>query len=133
MPGTMLKVEATVREDMTSQERGERAGGVSVLSCPHCGGVMWQTEERRLAEFRCHVGHAFDGETLLEELTEWIEQRAWSLVRALRERAILARQLADLARAREDTQLATRLESQARRAEEQLQAVHDSLLKEPLE
>lgn len=133
MSDTMFKLEATVREDMASQERGERAGGVSVLSCPHCGGVMWQTGERRLAEFRCHVGHAFEGEALLGELEEWIEQGAWSLVRALREQAILARELATLARQRNDTDHANRLERHAQKAEEQLRAVQDRLLKEPPE
>jgi two-component system chemotaxis response regulator CheB len=133
MPDTMQKVEAKVHEDMIAQERGDRAGGVSVISCPHCGGVMWQTEERRLAEFRCHVGHSFEGQTLLGEMEDWIERTTWSLVRALRERAILACELAKLARQRDEAQLAIRLENQARKAEQQLLAVQDTLLKEPPE
>jgi hypothetical protein len=63
---------------------GASAGG---LSCPACGGVMWQTQETAIAQFLCHVGHSFEGEGLLANQTEVIEQHSWSLARALRTKA----------------------------------------------
>jgi two-component system chemotaxis response regulator CheB len=124
----MTKLEEQTRSDMASQERGERAGGVSVLSCPQCGGVMWQTAERRLAEFRCHVGHSFEGEALLGELTAYTESEAWSLVRALQEQAILARELASLARRRDDAAGVARLERLAQEADQRREVVHKAML-----
>jgi two-component system chemotaxis response regulator CheB len=131
MPDPMVMTEAKQHEDMASQERGERAGDVSVLACPLCGGVMWQTAEKRLAEFRCHVGHSFEGETLLDELRESIERGAWSLARALQERVMLTRELANLARQRDDTERAAHLDHEARTAEKHLRAVRETLLEQP--
>jgi hypothetical protein len=55
---------------------------------------MW---ERRLGNFpklQCHLVHAFDMANLLEFQAEEIEQRLWSLLRVLRERVSITRQLA---------------------------------------
>jgi two-component system chemotaxis response regulator CheB len=133
MPDTITKAEQAYHRDMEAQSRGERAGHVSLFSCPHCGGVMRQTEENRVAEFLCHVGHAYEGETLLVAQGETIETASWSLMRALKERALLARELAALARGRGDEAAESRLAAIAAKAEKQLALVEGGLLNGPEE
>jgi two-component system chemotaxis response regulator CheB len=131
MPDTIAKAEESSRRDLKAQARGERAGLVSLFSCPHCGGVLRQTEETRLAEFLCHIGHAYEGEALLTAQSDTIETTAWNLVRALKEHALLARELAALARGRGDAAAEARLAGVAAEAERQVALIEGALLKGP--
>ncbi len=131
MPDTLTKTEDAARQDFAAQERGARAGQVSVYSCPHCGGVMRQTDEVRLAEFLCHVGHAYEGEALLAAQAENIETNGWNLMRALKEHALLARELASMARGRGDNEADNRLTQNADEADRHLALVENGLLKRP--
>jgi two-component system chemotaxis response regulator CheB len=128
MPDTISKAEEATQRDFAAQERGERVGQVSMYSCPHCGGVLRQTDETRLAEFLCHVGHAYEGESLLKSQAEMIETSAWNLLRALKEQALLARELARMARRRGDAAVEARLASSAER---QVHLIQEGLLKDP--
>jgi two-component system chemotaxis response regulator CheB len=131
MLDTITKAEESSRRDLEAQARGERAGQVSLFSCPHCGGVLRQTEESRLAEFLCHIGHAYEGEALLVAQGETIETTSWNLMRALKERVVLARELAALARRRGDAAAESRLAGLATNAERQLAFVEGELLNGP--
>jgi two-component system chemotaxis response regulator CheB len=64
------------------------------LACPSCTGSLWQVKEGRALRFRCHTGHAFSGESLLSEQSEGLEEALYSALRALSEKAALARRLA---------------------------------------
>jgi two-component system chemotaxis response regulator CheB len=103
--------------DMAAQMRGERRGGVTVFTCPECGGSLWQSPEGGLLQFRCHVGHAYGGEGLLAEQAEALEAALWTAVRSFKEKAILARQLAVQERQGGRVDSATRFEDQADQAE----------------
>ena len=58
------------RNAMRAQVENGHRGKVSVFTCPECGGALWQVDETGLIRFRCHVGHAYNGESLLAEQTE---------------------------------------------------------------
>lgn len=60
------RVDATVEE----QVQGDRRGEVSMFTCPECGGALWQVDQKNLVRFRCHVGHAYNGEHLLAQQAE---------------------------------------------------------------
>lgn len=68
-------------------------GRRSVLACPDCGGVMWEIDEGDLSRFRCHVGHTYTAEVMSLALDESMRRALASAVRALEERAALARKL----------------------------------------
>jgi two-component system, chemotaxis family, protein-glutamate methylesterase/glutaminase len=70
--------------------RGER----SALTCPECGGVLWEFREGDLVRFRCRVGHAYSVESMLAEQSKAVEAALWSSLRVLEERASLAKRLA---------------------------------------
>jgi two-component system chemotaxis response regulator CheB len=105
-----------VDRDMARQARNERRGGVSVFTCPECGGALWQVDESGLVRFRCHVGHAYQGEVLLAEQTEALEAALWTAVRTFREKAVLAAQLAKYERAGGNAESADRFAEQAGQA-----------------
>lgn len=102
-----------VDADMDAQVRNKRRGRLTMLSCPECGGALWQVNEAELTRFRCHVGHAYHGETLLAEQAEALEAALWTAVRTFKERHLLARQLAAQQLESGNAESAARFEEQA--------------------
>ena len=77
-------------EDFTSEQGNGKA---SVFACPECHGVLWEMKEGRLLRFRCRVGHAYTVDSLKSELGESAERAMWAAMRALEEKAAMARRL----------------------------------------
>jgi two-component system chemotaxis response regulator CheB len=69
-------------------------GPPSSLTCPECGGALWEQEDGNNIRFACHVGHAYSIASLAEEQGRSLETTLWSAVRALEERADMHRRLA---------------------------------------
>ena len=88
-------------------------GSPSGLTCPDCGGGLWEIKDSPLLRYRCHTGHAFSGRSLAHTQVEDTENTLRSSVRALREREILLRRLAYVARAQGDVAQALAGEGQA--------------------
>lgn len=107
-----------VERDMAAQVAGERNGEVTVYVCPDCGGSLWQANAGPLVRFRCHVGHIYSGDNLLEGYTEDMERSLWKVVRTLRDKANLTRQLAVCARQQGNEGIAVRYEKSADTDEE---------------
>lgn len=72
-------------------------GKVSKYTCPDCHGVLVQIEDGPIVRFRCHTGHAFSLKTLISEVNSSIDSGLWDTLRAVEERVMLLRQMADLA------------------------------------
>jgi two-component system chemotaxis response regulator CheB len=77
------------------EERVMDYGELSAFTCPECHGVLTLLKEGRIVRFRCHTGHAYSSDTLLQSTTELAEARLWDAVRALDETVML---LSDLGR-----------------------------------
>jgi two-component system chemotaxis response regulator CheB len=84
-------------------------GVPSGYTCPDCDGVLVSVGE---GGFRCQVGHAWTSDALLGACDDEVEGAVWVAVRALQEKARLARRLAD----RSSSDLSSR--HYTRRAEE---------------
>ena len=84
---------------MQSVEQGESdpkvipSGKISSLTCPECGGTLWELHEGRVLRYVCHTGHAFSAESLHEEQGDGIERALWVALRALKERAMFVSRL----------------------------------------
>jgi two-component system, chemotaxis family, protein-glutamate methylesterase/glutaminase len=112
---------------------GGPGGSPSSLTCPDCGGVLWETELGGLLHFRCHVGHAFSEESLLAGQSDALETALWSAMRALEEKADLSRRLAQRVRRRGSaSRVAERFDQAARDAEHASNLVRASLLDGPV-
>ena len=83
------------RSGRTSMNEMDRFGQRSVLTCPDCGGVMWEVKEGKLSRHRCHVGHAYTTELMMIGLDDGLRRAMASALRALDERTALLRKLRD--------------------------------------
>jgi len=78
----------------------EMDGRPSRFTCPDCGGALWEAKDEAETKFRCRVGHSWTSMALLEQQASTLEQALWTALRALAERADLARRMRDHAAAR---------------------------------
>jgi two-component system chemotaxis response regulator CheB len=98
-------------------------GQPSALTCPECGGALWQDDNGGTLRYVCHTGHAYSVDSLVEEQGRSLETTLWSALRALQERADMQRRLARRA-------MGVRRADHERRAEEaaeQAAALRDML------
>jgi two-component system, chemotaxis family, protein-glutamate methylesterase/glutaminase len=95
------------------------------LSCPECGGPLWERGEGQFVDFACRVGHVYSPESLIAEQGSSLERALWSATRGLYERADLYRRLAR--RAEGKTTLVERFERRASAAEEHAEAIREAL------
>ena len=69
-------------------------GPPSGLTCPDCGGALWEINDGALTRYRCHVGHQYTTEGLDSGQSEAVEAALWSAVRVLEEHADLRKRMA---------------------------------------
>ncbi|WP_372509636.1 chemotaxis protein CheB [Mycobacterium alsense] len=72
----------------------QQLGAPSGYTCPDCNGSLITAGE---GHFRCQVGHAWTADALLTARDEEVEGALWVALRSLREKAKLARTMADKA------------------------------------
>ncbi len=128
MSDPLEELERVQEQDAKAQERGQRRGALTVYTCPECGGSLWQVDEKELVQFRCHVGHVYHGEALLAEQAEILEAALWTAVRTFKDRAVLARQLAEQERGRSNWAAAERFDEESRRAQQYSDSIQRYLL-----
>ena len=76
---------------------GSISGPPSALTCPDCGGALWERTEEGLLFYRCHVGHSYSAESMAAEHDELLEQTLWEALRMFEESASLHRRMASRA------------------------------------
>jgi two-component system chemotaxis response regulator CheB len=96
------------------QSPREMPGPPSSLTCPECGGVMWEDGEDDLLRFRCHVGHSYSAESMLELHGDSVETALWTALRVLEERTHFLDGLADRQRKRGNEYAARGFDRRAR-------------------
>jgi two-component system, chemotaxis family, protein-glutamate methylesterase/glutaminase len=80
-----VRMEAMNMEDMDSI--GAHAG----VSCPECHGPVWKIKDGTLERYRCHVGHAYTTQSMVEGQIEAQETHLWQALRLMKERVSLLR------------------------------------------
>jgi two-component system chemotaxis response regulator CheB len=63
------------------------------ITCPRCGGALWEEVEDRITIYRCRAGHAFSPDSLLSVQGEGLDSAIWRPIRMLQERGALLRRL----------------------------------------
>lgn len=101
--GAGVAREQDIFEGRQVMENLDTVGRQSPLTCPECGGSLWELKDARPLRYRCHTGHAYSARSLEFAQTETAEQSLWSSVRALKEREMLLRRLANVAQATGDS------------------------------
>ncbi|RZK56828.1 MAG: chemotaxis protein CheB, partial [Hymenobacter sp.] len=82
-----LKLEAAIAERIVgTTEAVAQLGRLVPLTCPDCGGTLWEMTHGRVQRYRCHTGHAFTAEVLLDRSQQALEESLWVALRMLEER-----------------------------------------------
>jgi two-component system chemotaxis response regulator CheB len=115
--------EQAIFEGRDPMENLAAAATPSALTCPECGGGLWELKEAKPLRYRCHTGHGFSARTLENAQAGMAEHALWSSVRALQEREILLRRLASVAEATGDAVQAEAGRVQAERVKAQVHAL----------
>ncbi|MBE9110800.1 chemotaxis protein CheB [Nodosilinea sp. LEGE 07298] len=119
-----------VAEEKTAAEQGERSNAASPLTCPDCGGVLWELRDGHLLRFRCHVGHAYSLDSLIAEQADDLERALWTAVRAIEERAALSRRLEAYAKEQNRPKSAEQFAKRAADAEHNVDLVKQIILRQ---
>ncbi|RPD47858.1 chemotaxis protein CheB [Hymenobacter sediminis] len=90
-----LKVEAAIAERIVGNiEDVQRLGKQVPLTCPDCGGALWELNHGNVLRYRCHTGHAFTADALLEKSQDVMEETLWVALRMMEERKNLLASMA---------------------------------------
>jgi len=91
--------EEVAREKQEFAEGGA-PGTATGLTCPDCGGAIWEFDKEGVLQFRCHVGHVYSSDSFVDEQAKTVEMAMWTALRALEEKEMLLKRLASRARDR---------------------------------
>src|SRR5207244_2621723 len=89
-----LSREIEVETKIAMEERALQAGVMNLgpitpYTCPECHGVLVQLKDGGVPRFRCHTGHAYSINSLLADVTEYVEDSLWNAIRSIEESAML--------------------------------------------
>ena len=99
------------------------------ITCPDCGGALRRTELGSLTQFRCHIGHVYTAEVMMEAQAVATERSLEMAMRTLGERAELCRQMAKKAQVANDVSALAHWEAANREARNQAAALQKLLEK----
>ena len=119
--------ELAINQGADSMEHLGHIADTSNLTCPDCGGALWEVREQNVLRYRCHTGHAFGAASLAYGQGQVANQQLWGGLRALRERAMLLRRMATVARGMDDPDQAAVIQSQVAEVERQAANVEELL------
>jgi len=90
-----LKQEAIIAERVVgTPEEVEKIARLAPLTCPDCGGNLWELNHGKVLRYRCHTGHAFTADVLLRESQHSLEETLWVALRMMEERKNLLSSMA---------------------------------------
>jgi two-component system chemotaxis response regulator CheB len=64
-------------------------GSLSQFTCPECKGSLVKITEGGLFRFRCHTGHGFSADALLDDLMKTVDEQLWQTIRGFQEASML--------------------------------------------
>lgn len=109
-----IRLEAAIAaQELADMSIEDMLGTPSRFTCPECHGALWEIEDGSMLRFRCHVGHAFAADTVLDSQGEEIDRLLGTLLRSHQQRAALAHRMAKHERANQRHALARHLEGRA--------------------
>jgi two-component system chemotaxis response regulator CheB len=106
-----LRLEATIAERVvgTADQAGQ-LGHLVPMTCPDCGGNLWQIDHGQVLRYRCHTGHAFTAEALAERSQHALEETLWVALRMMEERHNLLNNMASYGNAPINSHQAERID-----------------------
>lgn len=115
--------EVAINRGDAIMEHLEAIGARAPLTCPDCGGSLWEMNNPKPLRYRCHTGHAYTVTSLHRAQQDASEHALRQSVRALRERELLLRRVAAIATATGDRAQAQAGLAAAERLHDQIRSV----------
>lgn len=112
-PHTRAEVETSATGNTGASQMSVQVGAPTALSCPDCGGGLFELKEGNLQRFRCYLGHAYSPDSLLDAQREEVERSLWVALRVLEERASILQNMAQRASENGGASTADRLAGRA--------------------
>lgn len=85
-PGVRPEAVVAAQEHSTMKDE-DRLGELSVFTCPECHGPLREIEDGDMLRYRCHTGHAFTADAMMEAQAVEADGILWSLLRSHQQRA----------------------------------------------
>jgi two-component system chemotaxis response regulator CheB len=90
-----LRLEAAIAERVVgTADQADQLGHLVAMTCPDCGGNLWQIDHGQVLRYRCHTGHAYTAEALAERSQHALEETLWVALRMMEERHNLLNNMA---------------------------------------
>ncbi|MDQ2769504.1 MAG: chemotaxis protein CheB [Bacteroidota bacterium] len=90
-----LRLEAAIAERVVGDaEAAAQLGHLVPLTCPDCGGTLWEVAHGKVQRFRCHTGHVFTADALAHNSSQSLEETLWVALRMMEERKNLLSSMA---------------------------------------
>jgi two-component system chemotaxis response regulator CheB len=124
--GTEVKIAA---EDGAFQKGIMKLGSFTPFTCPECHGALVRIAEGKMSRFRCHTGHAYSDNALLEAVMESSGELLWQVIRSLKEGVMLLNHMGKHLQEAGNRQRAKTFFAKAREIEKQSKTFHDAALK----
>jgi two-component system chemotaxis response regulator CheB len=102
-------------------------GSRSVLTCPDCGGIMWELKDGEMSRYRCHIGHAYTEETITTGVDERLKRALATALRTLNERVALIGKLRDEAGDKGSFELANSWSMKANEFEREADVIRNAI------
>lgn len=126
------RINAVAHENRNGKdELVDPMGAPSAYTCPECHGTLWEVQDGKLWRYACRVGHSFTIESMFQDQSEATERAVWAALRALEERADLARRMEQRSRSSGLQVIAKRYDELARSAENNAAVLRKLLLENP--
>ncbi len=105
-------------------------GELTPFTCPECLGTLVRITEGKLQRFRCHTGHGFTADALLEGMTELNTERLWQATRGYQEGTMLLEHMAQHFQEHGDEATARTFLAKSREFNRQALQLHDIILRQ---
>ncbi|RVC60443.1 MAG: chemotaxis protein CheB [Mesorhizobium sp.] len=116
-PSSVRLEAAVAAQEHSTMKDEDRLGELSVFTCPECHGPLWEIEDGDMVRYRCHTGHAFTADAMMEAQAVEADEILWSLLRSHQQRAAFARRMSEREKKKFRSELATQLDERAREYE----------------
>lgn len=129
MKDEQTKKEIEIAADENALEKNIMAyGTLTPYTCPECHGVLSRLQNGGIIRYRCHTGHAYSVDALIEALTEKIEDSLYNAIRAMDESIILLNHLGDHYAEKNNPKVAAMYFNKAKEAAERSLPIREATL-----
>ena len=103
-------------------------GTLTPFTCPECKGALVKIVEGKMSRFRCHTGHAYTDNALLEAVMTTSGEMLWEVIRSLEEGVMLLDHMGEHLHTAGDEDRARTFLKKARELERRSKTFHDAVL-----